>query len=153
MTIWIIKVGMEAPLPLPPKTCISICSSRHITNVLTWGSNPKRKITGKHKANTGGETETMASAIHTIWEEQGKSCKTYQWAYPWHWAGNLQRRKWLHRARKIAGFQSRQTGQRSKSSHSTSRSRLADCTQWSNYGPVKWRNIIIRIRKHGGILR
>lgn len=138
MNIRIKNIGMELALPLPPKTCISICSSRHITKVLTWGSNPKRKMTGKHKAKTGGWRKTrMSLSIYTIWEKKGHLRKTYQWAYSWHRPGNPQRRKWLHRERKLAGCQSWQTGQRSKSSHSTSRSRLADCTQWSNYGPVK----------------
>lgn len=43
--------------PVPPKTCMSICSSRHITKVLTWGSSPKRKMTGKHRARTVGKKE------------------------------------------------------------------------------------------------
>lgn len=47
-------ICVEPSLPVPPKMCMSICSSRHITKVLTWGSNPKRKMTGKHKANTVG---------------------------------------------------------------------------------------------------
>lgn len=51
-------------LPVPPKMCMSICSSRHITNVLTWGSNPKRKITGKHKANTAGPEKTNQVSLH-----------------------------------------------------------------------------------------
>lgn len=53
-------------IPVPPKMCMSICSSRHITKVLTWGSNPKRKITGKHKANTVGQNENKSSYFSWI---------------------------------------------------------------------------------------
>lgn len=43
------------PLPVPPKPCISICSSRYMRQVLTWGRRPSRKTNGKHKVNTARE--------------------------------------------------------------------------------------------------
>lgn len=43
------------PLPVPPKPCMSICSSRYMRQVLTWGRRPRRKTNGKHKVNTGRE--------------------------------------------------------------------------------------------------
>lgn len=41
-------------LPVPPKTCMSTCSSKYIRHVLTWGSSPSRKTRGKQRVNTGG---------------------------------------------------------------------------------------------------
>lgn len=64
--------------------------------------------------------------------------KTNQQACPWHRAGSVQRRRWHHRVRRVAGFPSARIGQISRSSHNTSRSRPDDCTQWSSYGPVKY---------------
>lgn len=42
-------------IPVPPKPCISICSSRYMRQVLTWGRRPRRKTKGKHRVNTGRE--------------------------------------------------------------------------------------------------
>lgn len=130
-------------LPVPPKMCMSICSSRHITKVLTWGSNPNRKMTGKHKANTVGQkrkenVDVFFKVLNYLYFRADATNKTNQWAYLWHRARSVQRRRWHHRGRRAAGFQHAPIDQRSKSSHSTSRSTQVDCTQLSSYGPVKY---------------
>lgn len=138
-------VLVDLSLPVPPNMCMSICSRRHITKVLTWGSNPKRKMTGKHKANTVGQKRKLnysSKNKYRYYYDVNNQCgesyiKTNQWAHPWHRAGSLQRRRWLHKGRKVAGCQSAQKGRRSRSSRNTSKSRPADCTQWSSYGPIK----------------
>lgn len=156
--------------PVPPKTCMSICSSRHITKVLTWGSSPKRKMTGKHRARTVGEKEKKQEVLseHKKFEKtveiQSNSVstsllantfqchvtnRTHRWACLWRRAGSVQRRRWLRRGRKAADFQSDRRGRRSRSSHSTGRSRRVDCTRWSSYGPLtrRRRRIIRRLCK------
>lgn len=40
--------------PLPPNTWMSSCSKRYMTNVLTCGSSPTKKMMGKQRVNTAG---------------------------------------------------------------------------------------------------
>lgn len=53
--------------PLPPNTWMSSCSKRYMTNVLTCGSSPTKKMMGKQRVKTaGGHTRGQREDKNTL---------------------------------------------------------------------------------------
>lgn len=59
--------GAQSRSPLPPNTWMSSCSKRYMTNVLTCGSSPTKKMMGKQRVKTaGGHTRGQREDKNTL---------------------------------------------------------------------------------------